>query len=57
MEGRTQTTDGNGMFCFTFPVEEQSATKEIRIGKDGFKDYVREDECPSKDLTYILRKQ
>ena len=57
MEGKTQTTDSDGHFCFTFPVEEQTETKEIRISIKGYKDYSREDECPFTDLTYILRKQ
>ena len=57
IENQETITDNEGHFSFAFSVEEQSETKEIRIGKDGFKDYVREDECPGTDLTYILRIQ
>lgn len=57
MEGKRQTTDCDGHFCFTFIVEEQSETKEISIKMKGYIDYQREDECPNTDLTYILRKE
>lgn len=57
MEGQIQTTDVDGRFCFTFPVEEQTETKKIRISIKGYKDYLREDECPDTNLTYVLRKQ
>ena len=57
MEGRTQDTDGNGCFCFRFPVEEQTETKGIRMSMEGYEDYDREDECPNTDITYILRKE
>lgn len=57
MEGKKQTTDCDGHFCFTFIVEEQSETKEISIKMKGYIDYQREDECPNTNLTYILRKE
>lgn len=56
MKDQLQTTNSDGRFRFTFPVEEQTETKEIRISIKGYKDYYREDECPDTDLTYILRK-
>ena len=57
VEGRTQTTDSDGLFCFTFPVNEQTETKEIRISTKGYKDYCREDEYPNTNLTYMLRRE
>ena len=57
MEGKKQTTDNDGHFCFIFTVEEQSETKEISIKMKGYLDYQREDECPNTNLTYILRKE
>jgi len=56
IENQGTTTDNDGHFSLIFSIEEQSETKEIHIGKDGFNDYVREDECPSRNLTYILRR-
>lgn len=57
MESQIQTTDVDGRFCFTFPVEQQTETKEIKISIKGYKDYHREDECPNTNLTYILRRE
>ena len=57
MGGQVQTTDSIGHFCFTFPVELQTETKEIRISMKGYKDYYRDDECPNTNITYILRKE
>lgn len=57
IEGQIQTTDSVGRFCFIFPVEEQSETKEMRISMKGYKDYRREDESPDPHLTYVLRKE
>lgn len=57
MEGKTQMTDNDGYFCFTFSVEAQSETKGIKISLKGYKDYYREDECPDTNLAYILRKE
>ncbi len=55
--GQILATDSDGRFCFTFPVEEQSETKEIRISMKGYKDYRREDESPDSHLTYVLRRK
>lgn len=55
MEGMAITTDEDGHFSFTFPVEKQSVTKGIFITKKGYKNYFREDESPDTNLTYILR--
>ena len=54
--GKSTITDSNGRFCVTFPVSEQSLTKSIVISKEGYKSVRREDEVPSKELKYILRK-
>lgn len=57
MENQESLTDNDGCFSFVFPVDEQSEIKEIRIVKDGFIDFVREDESPGTDIIFVLRKQ
>lgn len=56
IENQETITDNDGRFSLTFSVKDQSETKEICIRKNGYKDYVREDECPDTNLVYILRK-
>jgi hypothetical protein len=56
MGGNISITDNKGHFSFIFPLSKQSETKEVRIVMDGYKEYMREDECPDSNLTYILRK-
>ena len=56
VEEKIQKSDSNGHFSFSFSVEYQSETKEIKIIKDGYKDYYREDECPNTEITYILKR-
>lgn len=47
-------TDENGRFRFCFNVEEQSEYKRLRIERAGKKTVVRDDECPSRELKYIM---
>lgn len=54
IEGKTVTTDGEGKFCITFPVDQQSESKRISIEKDGHKAIIRDDECPSTNLQYLM---
>ena len=49
-------TDGNGVFCLEIPIEKQTVTKNIEIQKNGYKTIKRDDECPNKDLIYLLHK-
>ncbi|MBR5019605.1 MAG: TIR domain-containing protein [Bacteroidales bacterium] len=51
---RTAVTDGDGSFRIVFPLEEQSETKPLILGKEGFQPLFREDESPSEDLIYLL---
>lgn len=48
-------TDENGCFHIELPLALQAETQIVRLSKEGYKDYVREDECPSGNLGYILR--
>ena len=57
MEEKIDVTNVEGKFSFTFPVSEQSETKSMEIRREGFKDYLRPDECPSSNITYMLRKE
>jgi len=57
IDNLVETSDSEGHFHFFFPVEEQTETKSIQIIKDGYKDYIRLDECPDTNLTYILRTE
>ena len=54
IDGLTTQTDAEGWFKIEFPMEKQSESKPIFIRKSGMKDIVREDECPSKELRYIM---
>lgn len=48
-------TDGNGRFHIELPVVLQAETQIVRLTKEGYKEYVREDECPGTNLGYVLR--
>lgn len=47
-------TDEKGTFCITLPIEAQAEYQSIQISKEGYLDCIREDECPSRELAYIL---
>lgn len=47
-------TDDRGCFRLVFSVKEQSEYKELRITKYGKQTIIRDDECPSLDLRYII---
>ena len=53
----TTQSDYNGNFKMAFNVDEQSENKKIRITKMGKKEIVRDDECPSSDLKYIMKDE
>lgn len=48
-------TDENGYFHIELPVALQAETQIVHLKKEGYKDYVREDECPGTNLGYVLR--
>lgn len=48
-------TDENGYFHIELPVALQAETQIVRLTKEGYKEYVREDECPGTNLGYVLR--
>lgn len=48
-------TDINGFFHIELPLEKQAETQSVRVTKDGYAEFVREDECPGTNLGYILR--
>ena len=54
IDGMTTQTNAEGWFIIEFPTEKQSESKPIIIRKPGMKDIMREDECPSKELRYIM---
>ncbi len=54
VEGVTATTNSQGEFHIDIPVENQSPTKRVVISKDGYVTRVREDECPSDRISYLL---
>lgn len=47
-------TDYNGYFKLVFCIEDQSENKKVKIEKSGKKTIIREDECPSDELKYIM---
>lgn len=53
---RETITDKDGHFYLSFPVDEQTETKHIRLSCKGYKDISREDECPGTSLKYIMHK-
>lgn len=53
---RKTITDKDGHFYLSFPVDEQTETKHIRLSRKGYKDIFREDECPGTSLKYIMHK-
>lgn len=56
IEDKETYSDENGHFSISFPLSQQTKTKNITLKKKGYTILSREDECPSTDLRYILRK-
>jgi hypothetical protein len=52
--GEHVQTDSLGTFSVHLPIEVQAEEQTVFIMKDGYKEVYREDECPSKDLIYIM---
>jgi len=57
IDKKLSLTDSSGYFTISFPIEQQTETKRIRIKKDGYFEYSREDEIPDTSLIYILREK
>lgn len=55
--GAYTQTDSNGHFKVIFPIENQSENKPICIKKSGKRMIVRDDECPSNELKYIMHAE
>ena len=49
-------SDDDGRFKVVFSIEDQSEYKKLRIKKEGKREIVRDDECPSNELTYIMHE-
>ncbi|MBR5299217.1 MAG: toll/interleukin-1 receptor domain-containing protein [Bacteroidales bacterium] len=47
-------TDELGRFKAELPLSLQEPTQHICLRKEGYRDYIREDECPGTNLGYIL---
>ncbi|MBQ8652622.1 MAG: toll/interleukin-1 receptor domain-containing protein [Alistipes sp.] len=56
LEGNRIITDKQGKFCLVLNTQEQTTTKKIKLIKQGYMEYIREDECPSSHLQYILKR-
>lgn len=56
IEDKEACSDSNGHFSISFPLSQQTRTKRITLEKRGYTLLCREDECPSTDLRYILKK-
>lgn len=54
VEGITATTNHRGEFRVEIALESQSPTKRVVISKEGYVTRVREDECPSDRISYLL---
>lgn len=54
IDDKTVTTNEEGRFCIIFPLQQQSETKRILIEKAGHAPVLREDECPSTNLQYLM---
>lgn len=48
------TSDANGQFKIILPLEEQKETQCLSISKNGYQDFSRKDESPSRDLRFLL---
>lgn len=52
-----QETNEKGEFKFIFTTIQQSEYKQVEIYKKGYHRLVRQDECPSENLGYILKRE
>lgn len=57
LEDKLIKTDNNGYFIVKFDIRDQSPTKKITIKKEGYTTIIRDDECPSSELKYIIHKR
>lgn len=57
VSGHIASTDSNGRFTISLPLEQQRAYQSIIITKQGFETKRRIDESPGDNLQYILRKR
>lgn len=56
--GNIQTsTNSYGEFHVEILTHEQSTHKSVLLTKCGYEDYARKDECPSQNITYVMRKE
>ena len=55
LDGMTTTTDMDGKFRLELPIDRQRETKRIIISKPGKATIVRDDECPDRELKYIIK--
>lgn len=51
------TTDDEGRFKITFPVDQQRVEQSVVLRKDGYTPVVRDDETPGTDIKYIMRRR
>lgn len=49
-------TDADGHFHVDIPLQKQSLYKHVSVTKDGYMDFVRDEESPSSKIVYLLRK-
>lgn len=56
LAGLTTETDEMGNFYIVLPDEVQREYQSILVMKDGYDEFYREDECPSKELKYIMHR-
>lgn len=56
VEGNTTTTNERGEFSVMVDVEEQATYKRVTISKPGYVESMREDECPSGKLKYVIHR-
>ena len=54
IDDSTAYSDNNGYFRLVFNIKEQSENKKLQIEKYGKKTIVRDDECPSQDLKFVM---
>lgn len=56
VEKYNTVSDGNGQFRIEIPLEGQAECKPIKIDKQGYKIFQREDETPGNELKYLLHR-
>lgn len=56
IEDKFATTNAMGGFRILFDIEQQTATKCVRVSKEGYISKERQDEIPGKNICYILHK-